>query len=68
MGKDGLKRIVSCLGRIENKNNLIYLDLSKNRINVICSEFSTILSELENLTTLILNANTIEEKEFQIFP
>lgn len=67
LGEDGLKRVVACLDKVENKANLVSLNLSKNRINVICPDFSTVLNKFENVSTLVLNANTIEEKSMALF-
>lgn len=67
LGEDGLKKITSHLNKLENKENLVSLDLSKNRINVICTEFIDLFNEFKNLTRFILNANTIEEESMASF-
>jgi len=67
LGEDGLKKITEHLSRLEDKDELVALDLSKNRINVICPEFGRVFSEFRNLTRFILNANTIEEKSMSCF-
>lgn len=67
LGEDGLTRVVNCISKLENKTNLISLDLSKNRINVICPEFANVLSTFKSLERLILNANTIEENSMAQF-
>ena len=67
LGEDGLKKIAAYLSNITDKSNLVSLDLSKNRINVICQEFADILSQFRNLSRIILNANTIEETSMAHF-
>lgn len=67
LGEDGLKKITAHLSKLPNKENLISLDLSKNRINVICDEFTELFKEFKNLTRFILNANTIEEESMGFF-
>lgn len=67
LGEDGLKKIAIHLSKIEDKENLIKLDISKNRINVICPEFINIFKEFKNIKELIMNANTIEEKSMEQF-
>lgn len=67
LGEDGLKKVVAHLAKLEDKCNLASLNLSKNRINVICEEFADVFSEFKNLTEFILYANTIEEKSLARF-
>lgn len=67
LGEDGLVKVAQHLKMLENKSELESLDLSKNRINVICAEFDDVVSEFNNLRRLILNANTIEEKSMSRF-
>ncbi|ELA42225.1 uncharacterized protein VICG_00624 [Vittaforma corneae ATCC 50505] len=67
LGEEGLKKITSHLEKLENKDSLISLNLSKNRINIICPEFCTLFSQFTNLREFILNANTIEEKSMSQF-
>lgn len=62
LGEDGLKRISECLSKLENKDNLVSLNISKNRINVISGDFARVFSEFKNITEFRINCNTIEEK------
>jgi len=67
LGEDGLVKVGQCLKKLEDKSILEYLDLSKNRINVISKEFAEVFSAFENLSSFKLQANTIEESSMELF-
>jgi Ran GTPase-activating protein (RanGAP) involved in mRNA processing and transport len=67
LGEDGLLKIAKHLKNIKKKENLIKLNLSKNRINVICPEFMEVFNEFVNIREFMLEANTIEEKSMSDF-
>lgn len=67
LGEDGLKKISAFLSKIDDKSILESLDLSKNRINIICPDFADVLSQFRYLSRLILNANTIDDKSMAQF-
>lgn len=67
LGEEGLKKIALHLEKLAVKDRLTSLNLSKNRVNVICPEFCTLFSQFKNLREFVLNANTIEEKSMSRF-
>lgn len=67
LGEDGLIRIAGFMAKSSTKESLISLNLSKNRINVICDEFVELFSDLKNLETFIFYSNTIEEESMTNF-
>lgn len=67
LGEDGLKRISGCLYKLKNKDNLVSLNISKNRINAISEDFARVFSEFKSITEFRINCNTIEEKSMGDF-
>lgn len=67
LGEDGLRKVSECLSKLKNKDSLVSLDISKNRINVISEDFARVFSEFTNVSEFKINCNTIEEESMEAF-
>lgn len=67
LGEDGLIKISEYLSKSKYKESLTSLNLSKNRINIICDKFVEIFSEFKNLEKFVFYSNTIEEQSMSNF-
>jgi Ran GTPase-activating protein (RanGAP) involved in mRNA processing and transport len=61
LGQEGLLRISEYLDKLPDKSKLSDLDISKNRINVIEKQFAETFNSFENIRSLKIRHNTIEE-------
>lgn len=67
LGEEGLKAVTACLEKLENKDNLQVLNLSKNRINRITADFGPLLNKFKHITDFRIRNNTIEEGSMAAF-
>lgn len=67
LGEDGLIRMVGHLKKLKNKENLLALNLGKNRINRLDASFTDLFNEFVNLVDFRIKSNTIEEESLAYF-
>lgn len=66
-GPIGAKNLANALSQIENKNNLEYVDISKNKLDYGASEIGKVLSQFNNLHTVKIQYNTIPRETMDDF-